>query len=81
MAESDPGGLWTKDVYNGAGELVMEYTTDGAGGTSWADATSVANDNVLEQTEYRLRRQRQPDRDDRQPAVRRTPAARARWRG
>ena len=52
VAESDPGGLWTKDVYDGAGDLTYEYTTDGAGGTSWADATSVANDNVLEQTQY-----------------------------
>ena len=52
VAESDPGGEWTKDVYNGAGELVVEYTTDGAGGTGYAAATSVANDNVLEQTQY-----------------------------
>ena len=50
IAESDPGGLWTKDVYDGAGRLVTEYTTDGGGGTSW-NAASVANDIVLEQTE------------------------------
>ena len=38
IAESDPGGLWTKDVYDGAGRLVTEYTTDGGSGTSWAEA-------------------------------------------
>ncbi len=27
----------------------MDFTTDGAGGTTWADAASVANDTVLEQ--------------------------------
>lgn len=51
IAESDPGGLWNKDVYDGAGRLVTEYATDGAGGTSWADADSVANDTVLEQVQ------------------------------
>ena len=51
IAESDPGGLWTKDVYDGAGRLVVEYTTDGGGGTTWADAAGVTNDIVLEQTE------------------------------
>lgn len=51
IAESDPGGLWTKDVYDGAGRLVTEYSTDGGSGTSWAGASSVANDIVLEQTE------------------------------
>ncbi len=51
VAEQDPSGLWTKDVYDGAGELVTEYTTDGAGGTTWADAISVASDDVLEQTQ------------------------------
>ena len=34
LAESDPGGLWTKDVYDGAGRLVVAYTTDGGGGTT-----------------------------------------------
>ncbi len=49
MAESAPGGLWTKSQYDGAGRDVMDYTTDGAGGTTWAAAGSVANDTVLEQ--------------------------------
>ena len=37
--------------YDGAGRDVMDYTTDGAGGTTWAAAVSVANDTVLEQTQ------------------------------
>lgn len=49
MAESDPGGLWTKSQYDGAGRDVMDYTTDGGSGTTWADAASTANDTVLEQ--------------------------------
>jgi RHS repeat-associated protein len=49
MAESDPGGLWTKSSFDGAGRDVMDYTTDGAGGTTWAAAGSVTNDTVLEQ--------------------------------
>jgi RHS repeat-associated protein len=51
MAESDPGGLWTKSVYDGAGRDTMDYTTDGAGGTTWSAAGSVANDTVLEQAQ------------------------------
>ena len=51
VAESDPGGLWTKDVYDGAGRLTVEYTTNGGSGTTWAEATSVSSDIVLEQTE------------------------------
>ena len=44
-----PGGLWTKDVYDGADRLAYEYTTDGAGGTPWADAITAEYDTVLEQ--------------------------------
>src|SRR5579885_3317312 len=51
MAESDPGGLWTKSSYDGAGRDVMDYTTDGAGGTTWSAASSVASDTVLEQVQ------------------------------
>jgi len=51
IAESDPGGLWTKDVYDGAGRLVTGYTTDGGSSTSWAEADGVTNDIVLEQTD------------------------------
>jgi RHS repeat-associated protein len=51
IAESAPGGLWTKHLYDGAGRDVMDYTTDGASGTSWAAAASPAGDNVLEQTQ------------------------------
>src|SRR5579884_3169033 len=51
MAEADPGGLWTKSSYDGAGRDVMDYTTDGAGGTTWSAASSVASDTVLEQVQ------------------------------
>jgi RHS repeat-associated protein len=51
IAESDPGGLWTKSLYDGAGRDIMDYTTDGAGGASWTAASSVANDTVLEQVQ------------------------------
>src|SRR5579884_1873555 len=51
IAESDPGGLWSKSQYDGAGRDVMDYSTDGAGGTSWTGAASVASDTVLEQVQ------------------------------
>jgi RHS repeat-associated protein len=47
VAESDPGGLWTKSVYDGAGRDVTDYTTDGAGGA--ANAGNVTSDTVLGQ--------------------------------
>jgi RHS repeat-associated protein len=46
-----PGGLVTKTKYDGAGRPIVEYFTDGLGDATWADAGSVANNNVLEQTE------------------------------
>jgi RHS repeat-associated protein len=49
VAQSDPGGLWSKGSYDGVGRLVYSYSTDGAGGTTWAAASSVSGDNVLEQ--------------------------------
>ena len=51
IEESDPGGLVTKTQYDGAGREIERYTTDGASGTSWANASSVANDNVLNQVD------------------------------
>jgi YD repeat-containing protein len=51
IAQQNPGGTWTKYLYNGAGEVVSQYTTDGAGGTSYAAAATVAGDRVLEQTD------------------------------
>jgi RHS repeat-associated protein len=51
IAESSPGGLWTKSQFDGAGRDVMDSTTDGAGGTTWAAAGTVANDTVLEQSQ------------------------------
>jgi hypothetical protein len=43
--------LWTKDVYNGAGEVSMEYQTDGGSGTSYSEAGSLTDDVVLSQTQ------------------------------
>src|SRR5205823_2993150 len=50
IAEADPGGQVTKDQYDGAGRLVAESVTDGAGGTSWPAAGSPTGDYVLTQT-------------------------------
>jgi RHS repeat-associated protein len=52
IAKADPGGLWAKEAYNGAGQVVMEYETDGGGGTSYVDASTVSGDVVLTQTQY-----------------------------
>jgi len=51
IEESDPGGLVTKESYDGVGRVTVEYTTDGSGGTSWSAAGSVSGDNVLQQVE------------------------------
>ena len=46
-----PGGLVQKSSFDGAGRLTVEYTTDGGSGSTYADASSVSGDIVLEQTE------------------------------
>jgi YD repeat-containing protein len=51
IATSAPGGLWSKSQFDGAGRDVMDSTTDGAGGTTWATAGSITNDTVLEQVQ------------------------------
>jgi RHS repeat-associated protein len=51
MATSAPGGLWTKNQYDGAGRVTVVYQTDGAAGTSWSQASAPTSDNVLEQDE------------------------------
>jgi YD repeat-containing protein len=51
VAESASGGLWSKSVYDGVGRDVFDYTTDGAGGTSWSAAGGVSSDTVLEQAQ------------------------------
>jgi RHS repeat-associated protein len=48
---SQPGGEVQKYQFDGAGRQTEAYTTDGAGGTSWTAAGSVASDNVLTQTD------------------------------
>jgi RHS repeat-associated protein len=52
MAESAPGGLWTKYYYDGLGRLVTLSHTDGAGGSTWGPASALSGDNVLEQLQY-----------------------------
>ncbi len=52
IAESDPGGLWTKDQFNGVGWLTTESETDGGSGTTWAQAGSLSGDQVLTQELY-----------------------------
>jgi YD repeat-containing protein len=51
IAEDDPGGLWTKYTYDGAGRHVMEYQTDGGSGTSYTEAGELTDDVVLSQTQ------------------------------
>src|SRR5262249_12875259 len=48
---SQPGGLVTKNQYDGAGRTTKSFTTDGGGGSSWSDARTVTRDPVLSQTE------------------------------
>src|SRR5262249_25261240 len=48
---SEPGGLVTKNSYDGAGRLLTQYLSDGGGDTSWTDAGTVSSDNVLSQFE------------------------------
>jgi RHS repeat-associated protein len=45
-------GLVTKNEYDGARRLTKVFTTDGGGDSSWSDAFTVINDNVLQQVEY-----------------------------
>jgi RHS repeat-associated protein len=58
IKESDPGGLVTKKSYDGAGRLIVTYTTDGSGDAApgqpnnWANAGTVSTtNNVLTQVE------------------------------
>src|SRR5207302_5987234 len=46
-----PGGVVTKKQYDGAGRVIVAYTSDGGGDTTWADAGNVIGDNVLSQIE------------------------------
>lgn len=50
IAQSNPGGLWDKYQFDGAGRLIAQYQTDGAGGSSWAAADTATNDHILTQT-------------------------------
>src|SRR5436305_1426819 len=46
-----PGGLVNKNQYDGVGMRIATYQTDGQGDATWADAGSVASNQVLSQTE------------------------------
>jgi RHS repeat-associated protein len=48
---SPPGGVVTKAAYDGARRVVRTYTTDEVASPSWTEAGTVANNNVLSQTE------------------------------
>ncbi len=52
IKEANPGGLVTKTTYDGAGRPTTVYSTDGGGDSSYADASTVTGDAVLEQDEY-----------------------------
>ncbi len=47
-----PGGLVTKSSYDGAGRLSKVFSTDGNADSTYANALSISDDIVLEQTEY-----------------------------
>jgi RHS repeat-associated protein len=51
IAQSNPGGLWTKTSFDGVGRPTVTYATDGGVASDWNAAVSVAGDHVLEQTE------------------------------
>jgi RHS repeat-associated protein len=48
---SPPGGQVTKAAYDGAGRVVKTYTPDEVASPTWTEAGTVANNNVLSQTE------------------------------
>ncbi|MBO0697189.1 MAG: RHS repeat protein [Zavarzinella sp.] len=52
MKASAPGGLVTKDEFDGVGRTTKESQTDGGGDTAYGDADDVTGDNVLTQTEW-----------------------------
>jgi len=53
IEQTQPNGPVTKNVYNGLGDVTVQYTTDGGGGTSYTAASSVSSDVVLTQTEFK----------------------------
>jgi RHS repeat-associated protein len=48
---SPPGGVVTKTSYDGAGRVKKTYQTDEVANPSWTEAGTIANNNVLSQTE------------------------------
>jgi RHS repeat-associated protein len=52
MKSSSPGGLVTKNEFNGVGWTTKSYLTDGGGDSAYGDADDVTGDAVLSQTEW-----------------------------
>jgi RHS repeat-associated protein len=48
---SQPGGLVSKALYDGASRATKQFATDGGGDSAWSDAGNVTADVVLTQTE------------------------------
>src|SRR5262249_51000406 len=49
---SQPGGLVSKALYDGAGRVTKQFATDGGGDSAWSDAGNVTGDAVLSQPEF-----------------------------
>src|SRR5262249_57081789 len=52
LETKNPGGLVTKETFDGAGRVTVQYVTDGAGGTDWAHASTPNGGDALEQSQY-----------------------------
>ncbi len=50
---SAPGGLVTKNQYDGSGRTTIQYSSDGGGDSNWGDALNVIGDLVANQVEYK----------------------------
>jgi len=49
IATYSPGGIVIKSSFDGASRLLKQWTTDGAGGTSWSNSSDISSDHVLQQ--------------------------------
>jgi RHS repeat-associated protein len=51
---TEPGGLTTKNAYDGAGRVTATYQVDASSDTGWSNAGSVTGNAVLQETDYTL---------------------------
>ena len=51
---TEPGGLTTKNAYDGAGRVTASYLVDAASDTGWSNAGSVTGNAVFQETDYTL---------------------------